>query len=175
MSDKPGTDIIYSIKNAKTKPPRVRLKKVSEELRINVPQALPRKQSSPPWEKFPNIINTELADLQRNTTVQQTYQDLFAAVMENNLINNNRRIELVWIPSHQGINGNEEADQLAKEATNKDTIDELPIVMIQDTKKLVKKIILTYWNDWWIKECKTDLGEIRESIMEPNPVDAFPR
>ena len=34
-------------------------------------------------------------------------------------------IELAWIPSHVGITGNEMADRLAKEATNKIQIDEL--------------------------------------------------
>lgn len=66
----------------------------------------------------------------------------------NSLTSNNRKVSLIWIPEHQGISGNEEGDQLAKEAVNKNIIDEMPIMALQDTKKLIKKTIPTCWNDW---------------------------
>lgn len=37
--------------------------------------------------------------------------------------NANQRITFLWVPSHFGVKGNEEADHFANQATNKDHID----------------------------------------------------
>ncbi|XP_046608810.1 uncharacterized protein LOC124299587 [Neodiprion virginianus] len=243
MNDKPGTDIIYSSKNTKLKPLRVRIKNILEELNIKVPQPIPRKHSGPPWLKHSIAVNLDMSELPRKTATQQTYPNLFLATQEkykdhkayytdgsvgkgqascavvNNrkkkvsdfttldryshvkplqsdsmsclialqntentcslitnikesiksLTCNNRRVSLVWIPGHQGIAGNEEADQLTTEAIDNNIIDELPITTIQDTNKLIKQTIWTQWNDRWLNERQTGLSEIRESATEDNP------
>lgn len=50
--------------------------------------------------------------------------------------NGNRKIVLVWAPSHIGIEGNEIADTLAKKCTNEESNKEV-IVPRGDLKKLV--------------------------------------
>ncbi|XP_057329861.1 uncharacterized protein LOC130670470 [Microplitis mediator] len=57
----------------------------------------------------------------------------------NELTSCNRTIELVWIPSHQRIKGNEEADKLAKESLLNETIDNTVETTPTEFKKYIKK------------------------------------
>lgn len=81
------------------------------------------------------------------------------------LIDNNYIIKLIWIPSHQGISGNERADTEAKRATKLAQCNYLTS-NIQDLKKHIKWKIKTLWNSYWVKDNKSALYDIRKSVFE---------
>ncbi|XP_044582995.1 uncharacterized protein LOC123264014 [Cotesia glomerata] len=80
---KPVTDLEYRLKNISLKPPRVRFKIEIDKLDTTVPKMAPRRQSvSPPWNIPTTYTDLELAEMQRNTTTEQTYRNLFQAILE---------------------------------------------------------------------------------------------
>ncbi|CAD6245374.1 GSCOCG00013671001-RA-CDS, partial [Cotesia congregata] len=85
------------------------------------------------------------------------------------LINRNYEIELVWIPSHQGITGNETADQEAKEATKKMEPDRDLIPAPKDLNKYIKALVKNHWDDKWRNGPSSKLHQVRESITENFP------
>ncbi|ESO09245.1 hypothetical protein HELRODRAFT_168207 [Helobdella robusta] len=69
--------------------------------------------------------------------------------IHNNLTNNSNKIALMWIPSHIGIHGNEEADQLASQA-HAIPISNVPIPY-SDLRTWAKKIMNEKWQLEWNK------------------------
>ena len=73
--------------------------------------------------------------------VQETYTDL---------TNNHKQIIITWIPSHQGIEGNEKADSLVKEATTDRTIEaNIPISHQDQLASTTKTEREEEWNRIW--------------------------
>lgn len=80
------------------------------------------------------------------------------------LQDNNQNVTLNWIPSHIGIQGNEAADQAAKNATEHEEIDEPTLPALSQAKATIKaklkadfnlqatakphKSASRYWHDW---------------------------
>ena len=62
-----------------------------------------------------------LASIGLNSDNNLIISDIFLC-LHNLLIEKNKNIKFVWIPSHVGIIGNDKADSLAKEALNNETI-----------------------------------------------------
>ncbi|KAI5747442.1 hypothetical protein M8J77_014609 [Diaphorina citri] len=80
-----------------------------------------------------------------------------------NLLHEHRRmfhLEFVWVPSHVGIPGNEEADRLAREAL---TMNSPPVkkVQIQDHKVFLKSKIISSWNNEWTSLMENKLRELK--------------
>ena len=88
------------------------------------------------------------------------------------LINKGKKIVFTWIPSHIGIEGNERADTLAKEALNL-PIDpnKNPKLPYSDYRPKVKKHILSLWNTEWEeeKEKQNKLFEIKPKLKPRSP------
>lgn len=60
-------------------------------------------------------------------------------------------VHLVWVPSHVGIRGNEMVDELAKQASQKDTHADMTHYKTprNDLTSLVKTNLIKKWNDTW--------------------------
>ena len=80
-----------------------------------------------------------------------------------------KNITLAWIPSHCGIDGNEEADTLAANATNKTAVDKDVKLGTREMKTLIKDRIRTrMWQKHWKEsksQAKNNLGpELRKKV-----------
>ncbi|GIZ01784.1 RNase H domain-containing protein [Caerostris extrusa] len=83
-------------------------------------------------------------------------------------------IELIWTRAHIGIHGNELADQYAKQATSRDTIDQNMYIPIRFIKKLLKHDILTEWQNHWVNSAKgRAVFEIYEKINPKRTLGNF--
>ena len=58
-------------------------------------------------------------------------------------------VDLCWIPSHVGIQGNEMVDTLAKEALMLDTVNYVTLKTIPEINKLIEKRMLEEWQNVW--------------------------
>ena len=76
---------------------------------------------------------------------------------------NNKNVKLLWIPSHVGISGNEEADRLAVAATSK-TEEYIPI-HYRDWYPKIQGAIEEAWNEKW-REVNQKMFEVKESAGE---------
>ena len=74
------------------------------------------------------------------------------------------KVTLCWIPGHVGISGNEEADKLAKEATNLNSAStqELPP---SDIKPIIKQKLRQIWKEEWENERSVKSKEIFDSPL----------
>ena len=68
--------------------------------------------------------------------------------LHNRLTNNDVEIHFIWIPGHSGIQGNERADRLAKEALQKNNITQIP-VEYQSIKAAIRHAIMKGWQTQW--------------------------
>ena len=79
------------------------------------------------------------------------------------LTENRKEIEICWIPAHVGVQGNEEADKAAKEASSLViNNDNLPI---NDWLITIKPRIMQKWQEAWISDQNINkLKEIKETV-----------
>ena len=81
--------------------------------------------------------------------------------LHNQLANNDTQIRFVWIPSHSGIHGNEQADRLAKEALLVNNITHIPIEY-QSIKASIRHATLKSWQIQWTNTTRaTQLRRIK--------------
>ncbi|KAL1448588.1 hypothetical protein WDU94_005468 [Cyamophila willieti] len=113
------------------------------------------------------VNRTRLVICSDSLSALQTIQNIFslnpiAAEVRNLIFENKTKLsfQFIWVPSHVGIAGNEEADKLAKEALNSThpSINKIPI---PDYKALSKKKILSSWNSEWSNLQNNKLREIK--------------
>ena len=77
-------------------------------------------------------------------------------------ISNQCKITLLWIPSHVGIRGNENADKAAKNALNlQQTNIKLPYT---DFKHIIRSAIQTDWQQRWSLETSNKLFQVQPKL-----------
>lgn len=109
------------------------------------------------------LIHTDslsvIQSLQQLYTKNQLISDIQQSVHE--AISAGKKIIFIWIPSHIGIDGNERADHLAKQAVLEETTQ---IAMpTNDIKSHIKRCIRQHWKQNWQASNK-QLREIKEDI-----------
>lgn len=94
-------------------------------------------------------------------------------IIQNKLQHQSSRtsIVLVWIPSHQGIIGNEKADQAAKEAINNGIDNTNVPIPREDHKREIRKYTWAKWNMIWANTT-SKLAAVRENVWQKTPDSA---
>lgn len=62
-----------------------------------------------------------------------------------------RTLEVAWVPGHKDVKGNDEADRLAKEATELPIEDDTPTTFTHHRRK-VRADLTANWNDYWLSK-----------------------
>lgn len=126
-----------------------------------------------PHEKF--LIFTDSASVIKSIQNRQHSNIYIKHIQHSNQIR--KQITLVWIPSHIGIKGNEEADQAACSAANELQTAEFSIP-ISDQKSIIKYHSKTKWNSIWTNLSNNKLRSIKTSTekwLPPIPLSRSER
>lgn len=86
---------------------------------------------------------TNTAKRNKNEIIRNTL------IFYTELISNNKKISITWIPLHQGITENEQADLRAKEATTLQTEQHPTPIPLQEMIHYEKEKIKEEWNNIW--------------------------
>ncbi|KAJ3666828.1 hypothetical protein Zmor_002258 [Zophobas morio] len=88
------------------------------------------------------------------------------------LSNSGKTVRFIFVPSHTGISGNEEADRAAKEAVESESAAEILLVPAPDAKSLFKQAIIQKWQTDWTST-PTALQQIKPEVngILPLPPD----
>ena len=95
----------------------------------------------------------------KNKSRNYQVHDIYRVIEEMNT-----SVEMVWIPSHMQIKGNEQADQLAKEGAQKEHIIKIMencVSVINNIQTNMQNIWQEEWNkkNWILRECKPTIKE----------------
>ncbi|KAJ3665656.1 hypothetical protein Zmor_001143 [Zophobas morio] len=88
------------------------------------------------------------------------------------LSNSGKTVRFIFVPSHTGISGNEEADRAAKEAVESEFAEEILLVPSLDAKSLFKQVVIQKWQTDWTST-PTALQQIKPVVncILPFPPD----
>ncbi len=81
--------------------------------------------------------------LARQDMINEVMQSLFRIRQYGLLVN------FVWVPSHMGVKGNEEADHLGKQALNQSQIDIEVTLSKTEIKAIIAKEVQEIWQNEW--------------------------
>uniref|UniRef100_A0A6P7G7X2 Uncharacterized protein LOC114331508 n=1 Tax=Diabrotica virgifera virgifera TaxID=50390 RepID=A0A6P7G7X2_DIAVI len=76
-----------------------------------------------------------------------------------------RSVQFVWVPSHVGITGNEEADRTAREAILSDFSEPIDKCVSSDLKTYFKNKVLCLWRNKW-SQSNSKLNKIKNNVSQ---------
>ena len=79
-----------------------------------------------------------------------------------------KHVVFAWIPSHVGLDGNEMADELAKQSLDSQEIHNIKLPH-SDYKPKIKQLILSKWDTNWSKEHENKLHKIQPKLKKRTP------
>lgn len=96
--------------------------------------------------------------------------------IQDDLRYNNYETTIMWIPSHIGISGNEQADINAKEAT-KQTLYKNYKIQTEDITKYIKEHVTKEWQSEWDMEIRNGnkLGNIKKTTNKWTTINIYNR
>ncbi|KAL1448037.1 hypothetical protein WDU94_012202 [Cyamophila willieti] len=111
------------------------------------------------------ILTDSLSTLHaiKNTSTKKFIVEEIQALYTLNLTKKND-IKFIWVPSHVNIEGNEQADEAAKQACASDECMYLPEVDVEDAKSYMKKFIKLKWHEEWRNTERNKLREIKSDV-----------
>lgn len=86
-----------------------------------------------------------------------------------NMLKDNYKFELIWIPSHQGIVRNEKADNEARSAIYENQSTLLNKTTPVELRKYINSKIKINWDHYWKVNNNTKLLDVRKSIFDKSP------
>ncbi|XP_070506828.1 uncharacterized protein [Chironomus tepperi] len=103
-------------------------------------------------------------------------KNVMAQQIQDKLRDINTETTIMWIPSHTGIKGNEEADINAKEATKQRPYTKYKI-LLEDVIKHIKEHVTKEWQDEWDQEIRNGnkLGNIKKTTNKWTEINTYNR
>jgi len=96
------------------------------------------------------ILSDSLSAVQSlNNKISHSKPELLCEVV-NLLKLHKNKIKVIWIPSHVGIAGNEQADLLAKSALGHENVDQTVKTELLDKLNTATDYVLSKWQDMWV-------------------------
>lgn len=85
-----------------------------------------------------------------------SHQDLLYTILTiyTRIREKSSKIQLIWIPAHIGIVGNERVDKLAKQAVKKESIETNIKLSKSEGKSIIWKETIREWQSQWNREIK---------------------
>ncbi|GBM99385.1 Dynein heavy chain 7, axonemal [Araneus ventricosus] len=117
------------------------------------------------WAASKNVsINIHTDSLSSIAAIKSaSARSSFVNNIKQDLVKIKHLVGLSWVKAHVGIQGNELADQQAKLATTTgvDTIIPAPRSYV---KRLLNKLMIKEWNDYWRRDNSTSGARVREYL-----------
>ena len=70
------------------------------------------------------------------------------------IVQQGRKLKFLWVPAHIGIKGNEKADEMAKEALEKEIVEMNVSISKAEVKSVIWERVNKMWQDKWDREQK---------------------
>ncbi|GBM68105.1 hypothetical protein AVEN_27844-1 [Araneus ventricosus] len=122
------------------------------------------------WAASKNVsINIHTDSLSSIAAIKSaSARSSFVNNIKQDLVKIKHLVGLSWVKAHVGIEGNELADQQAKLATTTgvDTIIPAPRSYV---KRLLNKLMIKEWNDYWRQYNSTSGARVREYLEHVSP------
>ncbi|KAE9524008.1 hypothetical protein AGLY_015655 [Aphis glycines] len=110
-----------------------------------------------------NICTDSLSAL--NNLKYNLHSSILAIKISNIIEKANKNIRFIWTPGHCGIDGNEKADKVAREAVNNPLTELRTYSSLIDIHKNVNIFCINLWESEWRRTPNNKLREIKNTTV----------